>query len=161
MAFKDFSEKMYFKVFDTSETINIGSFDTTQNGELGHLRALVYVKGTLVGSEQIRFTVYPAESSTSAMYTSDWMDISGIVDENGNSVTGNWVGLLKIDFNREHIDSDIEYFLKAELNNYTRDNNTYYIALGFDFPLYVYDNSENYFYDHPLKHEIFLYRERV
>lgn len=161
MAFKDFSDIKYIKTVDTSETINMGSFSTDANLELGHIRALIYIQGTLGGSEQIRLSIYPTEDSTNATYTSSWSNVGDVLDENGEAVTGNWLGLIRCDFDRENINNNLTYYLKAELQNYTRNSQTFYIGFAYDYPNIIYDNSEDELQDHPLAFEIYGYAERV
>ena len=161
MSFTDFAETQYIKSIDTSETPRMGSFKVATSGELKYMRVKLYVNGTLGGSEQIRLNICGDAACTSALITSDWSDISDIVDEDGVATTGNWLGWVRIDFSRENINKNITYYVSAEFNNYTRNAETFWLGLSYDFPYSIYDNSESLFYNHPLAMEIFTYIERT
>jgi len=159
MAFKDFASDQYIRTFDTDEKIRLGSFQTQKDGELGNIRVLVYIQGTLVGTEQIRIVVYPSEAQEAAYATSDWMDLSDIVDENGTTTTGNWIGMVRCDFARENINKNNTYYLQCEIRNYTVNYPTLEIGLSHDFPSPRYATGETLFQNTNLAFEIFTYRE--
>lgn len=160
MAFKDFAETQYIKTIDTGESPRLGSFQVLENGELKHVRVKLFIKGNFSGNEQIRLKVYSEPTFQSLLYTSNWSNINQVVDENGNTVTGNWLGWIRIDFNEENINKNMTYYLEAEFANYTRNSDTYYLGLAHDFPFPIYDNNEPLFYNHPLAFELFLLTER-
>lgn len=160
MAFADFAETQYVKTVDTGETPRLGAFSTAENGELKYMRVKLYIKGTLSGSEQIRLKIYGDSSFSSLLYTSSWSSISNVTDENGAAVTGDWIGVIRTDFNNENINQNMTYYLEAEFANYTRNSDSFYIGLLYDFPFPVFDNNEPLFYNHPLAFEIFMMTER-
>lgn len=160
MAYKDFSETIYIKTVDTSENVKVGGLKLDTSGELGHIRVLMYIAGILAGSEQIRINICSDAACTKTIYTSDWSDIADITDENGATTTGNWLGWIRTDFNKENLNSAITYYAQVELQNYTRNADTFYIGLAYDFPLPIYDNSEDFFLDHPIAMQIFTWTVR-
>lgn len=161
MAFKDFADVQYIKTVDTGESPRLGSLTAASNGELAHIRVKLYINGTLNGSEQIRLKVYSDSAFQSLLYTSKWSNINQVIDENGNAVTGDWIGWIRIDFNRENVNNKFPYYIEAEFANYTRNFDTFYLGLAHDFPFPIYDNGEPLFYNHPLAMELFTYIERT
>jgi hypothetical protein len=159
MAFKDFSSDQYIRTFDTDEKIRMGSFKTPSSGELGNIRVLLYVIGTLAGNEQIRTVIYPSEDQELAYATSDWMNLSDLVDENDLTVSGNWIGMIRTDFSRENINANNTYYIQCEIRNYTPNFPTLEIGLSHDFPSPRYATSETLFQNTNLAFEIFTYRE--
>lgn len=159
MAFLDFSEEQYVKTFETGELIRMGSFSTVEDGELAHMRALMYIRGTLAGSEQFRMSVYSCHQYKGLIAQSSWVDLSGITDENGSTITGNFLGMIRVDFNRENINKNNTYYVLAELQNYTENFPTFEIGLSYDFPSPRYATGETIFYNTNLAFEIFTYRE--
>lgn len=160
MAFKDFSEEQYIKTINTGETPRLGTFKVLTSGELVYMRVKLYINGLFGGSEQVRLKINSDTAYSSALYTSDWSEISEVVDENDAAITGNWLGWIRIDFNNENINKNLTYYVSAEFANYTRNAGTFYLGLAYDFPYSIYDNSENLFYNHPLAMELFLRVER-
>ena len=160
MAFKSFPSTIHFKTVDTSEITKTGSFKTANSGELGYMRVLTYICGTLAGPEQIRIKICANAACDKIIYTSDWSSISAIKDENGTISTGNWLGWLRVTFNRENLNNEITYYGKIELQNYTRNVDVFYIGFGYDLPVISYDAGEDYVFDNPIGMQIFPYEDR-
>lgn len=161
MAFKDFANVQYIKTIDTGEAPRMGTFQVAVNGELQYMRVKPYIKGTLSGTEKIRLKIYSDSAFSSLLYTSSWSNIYDVLDEDGSAVTGDWIGWIRVDFNRENINKNMAYYVVAELTGYTRNADDFYIGLAHDFPFPIYDNGESLFYNHPLAFEIFTYTERT
>lgn len=161
MGFLDFAETQYIKTIDTGEQPRMGTFKVTQNSELKYMRVKPYIQGTLVGTEKIRLKIYSDTTFTSLLYTSSWSNLYEVVDENGDVATGDWLGIIRIDFNRENLNKNITYYVVAELTGYTRNADTFYIGLSYDFPFPIYDNGQSLYYNHPIAFEIFTYIERT
>jgi hypothetical protein len=150
MSFLQFSETQYIKTFDTGEIIRMGSFtDTIKDGEFGHIRVLLYVNGTLAGTEKIRINVYSDYGFQNKIFSSDWSDVP----------YNDWIGYIRCDFDRQNINKNNTYYLGAELDGYSRSG-TNYIGLSYDFPYPIYDNSEDIFYDHSIAFQLFMYVEQ-
>lgn len=159
MAFKDFPANQYVKTFETNELVRMGSFQTNENGELKYIRALMYIRGNLAGNEQFRIRLFPTNLYETSIATSSWMSLSNIVDENNIALLGNFVGMIRCDFNRENINKNNTYYVQAELQNYTANYPTFEIGLAYDFPGPRYAIGETKFYKANLAFEIFTYRE--
>jgi hypothetical protein len=150
MSIKDFAKNLYMKTFDTNETNLMGSFKALKNGELKYVRALLYVHGALAGTEKVRIKIYSDSLYENLLYVSDWSPLQDT----------EWLGWLRFDFHRENINKNIEYWIAAEITGYTRNADLMYVAQSFDFPWPVYENGEDYFYNHPLAFQLFMYAAR-
>jgi hypothetical protein len=159
MSFLDFNEDQYIKTVNTGESPLIGYFNTQENGELFAIRSLIYINdiAAMAGNEQIRLGIYSDEDCTLQMYLSSWTNIAEIsLHDDTYGTTQGWYGFLAIYFNRENINKNINYYLKAEFNNYTRSG-TRYLGLGHDYPFPVYGAAQSKFQDHPLAFQIYMY----
>lgn len=154
MAFLNFPETLYVKTIDTSEEIKLGSIKVTNSLELANIRVFLYIKGTLGGTEQIKVHLSSDVSCTKKIISSDWSDLSGL------PVGGNFLGWVRTDFNREGLNQNITYYCSLELNNYTRNADTFYLSGVFDFPAPVYlPTGNNVLLDHNIGMQIFGYSE--
>lgn len=153
MAFTDFADTQYIKSIDTGEEIRVGSFQTIRNEELVYYRPTIYINGTAtISNEKMRVNIYSDSAYTSKLYSSEWAslsDISGLTD------TGYWIGWVRLDFNNENLNLNKIYYPTIEMSDYTRNGETFWIGACHDFPFPIYDNSENFFYDHPLALQLF------
>ena len=151
MAFKNFSEYLYIKTFDNDERARFGSFQTQDNMELGHIRTVAYINGTLAGTEKMRLKVYSDLGFNNLMFISDWSNFSDL------EKIKDYLFYLRFDFDRQNINKNNKYHVACEIANYNRNGDIFYIGIAHDFPHPVYDNSENLFYNHPLVMQIFGY----
>ena len=154
MAFLNFPETLYVKTIDTSEEIKLGSIKVTSELELAHIRVFMYIAGTLGGTEQIRVHLCSDADCSKKIITSDWSDLSDL------SVSGDFLGWIRTDFSREGLNPNITYYCALELNNYTRNGDTFYTSGVFDFPAPVYlPTGSNVLLDHNIGMQIFGYSE--
>ncbi len=129
MGFLDFPDDLHFRVFD-GET-DIGTFKPNEDLEIGHIRLMVYIHGTMAGSEQFRINLY--SENDVLLIQGDYSDIADIT-----TLDTDWIGWVRFDFNRELINSNTTYIAKVESNNYSRNADILYIAAGYDWPLNSY-----------------------
>ena len=159
MSFYDFSENQYVKTVDTSELVRMGGIKPASNIELAHIRVLLFIHDVtmLSGSEAIRLNVYSSTYyySSTYMFSSSYKNISDITNLGAND----WIGWVTVDFNRQNLNKNFYYYVEAEFSNYTRNGESFYFGLSRDFPVPIYDNSENLFYNHPLAMALFGYSE--
>lgn len=158
MSFVDFSKVQYIKTTDTSEEIRIGSFKTVNSLELKYIRLTIVIKGLTNILGEIAIKIFSDPGYTSLLYISDYSDLSDI--EIINTSNDQWIGWIRIDFNRENINNKLTYYPTIVTRNYTRTANDYYIGFAYDFPYPIYDNGESKFYRHPLQMQIFGWHER-
>lgn len=133
MSFENFPSELYFRVID-GET-EIGTMSPNELLEISNIRLMIYIHGTLAGSEQLRINIYSVNDVLKIQ--GDYLDISDIAN-----LATDWIGSLRFDFNREVLTAGETYTLKIESNNYTRNGDTLYIAAGYDWPLNTYTTVE-------------------
>ena len=153
MSFLQFPDKKYVKTIDTSEIVRLGSINIVDNIELQYIRPSIFIYGALGGIEQIRVNLYGDENHLNKIFSSSWRNLSEI-----SMSTNYWLGWIRCDFARQNINKNITYYLSVELNNYTRNGETFWIGLNRDYPTPTYDNSEDLWDGHPLAFQIFGYK---
>lgn len=158
MSFRQFSEYQYIRVMNTSEVIKLGGFKISTNHELKYMRVLTYINGTLSGSEQLRVNIYSNPGQTKKIMHSSWIDLNGTIEnETGSIVTGNWLGLIRFDFDRQNINKNIFYYAGVESTSYSRNGDTFYIGFSHDYPFPRYSDGSTASYESNLAFEIFGY----
>lgn len=155
MSFTPFSAKQFIKEIDTGETPKLGRFKDTRNQELTYIRVDLYIQGTanLGGSEQIRLKIFADADHNVLLYTSSWANLSDIDTIVGTKA--NWRGQIRIDFNKENINKNLNYYVGAEMANYTRNGETFWVGLAHDFPFPRYATGASDFFDTNLAIELF------
>ena len=149
MAFQDFADTQYIKTVDTGEEVRIGYFNVQESILLKYIRLTVYINGAKPTTEKLKIELHLDSNYSSLYATSDWTELASIADD---MTTNYWIGWVRVDFNREPINSNITYYPKIIFDNYTRNYVTeYYIGVAVDFPFPIYDNEEDYFYRHPIQ----------
>lgn len=129
MAFKDFSNQLYIKTLDTGEEGGLGTFTLTQNFEVNYMQMPIYVHGALGGTERLRINVYSSTNS-SLLMQSDWSNLSDI-----DNIGAYWIGKIRFNFTRKYLQKTVPIVLKLEVDNYTRNGDTFYIGYVLDWPL--------------------------
>lgn len=133
MSYLQFPKRMDVRVIASSAVTDLGSFQPIENLELYAMRVKLFIKGTTGGTERARIKIFGESTRGSALYTSSWSTLSSIT-----TLAANWQGWLRFDFNKENINKDIAYFLGIEIENYTRNGETYYISYALDNIANVY-----------------------
>lgn len=130
MAFTQFASEQQFAILDTGTNLALGdSVDLATNLELKYARLTIYKNGTPGGTEQMRINIYSTGRMESPIYQSDWAEI-------GAETLGTYyLGWIRFDFNRVWLDTDNTYYFELETNNYTRNGDTFYYAVGLDQPV--------------------------
>ena len=162
MSFQKFANTLYVKTFDTAEICRMGTFVLASNMELKYLRVLFLMYGVAGrgGSERIRIKIYSDVEHTSVLYTSEWSDIT-LANISGLAGSHSWLGWIRTTFARENLNKNISYYVSCEIENYTRNGDTFYCGLSYDFPHPIYDNSQNSFRYHPLALQVLGYVDRT
>lgn len=155
MGFTQFPATQYFSIFETNDVVKLGSFRLNESGFLKSAYIRIYINGVtqLGGSERIRLKVYSDASHTKLMATGEWRNISSIT----NLGTTNWLGKILLSFDTAfNMNKNTAYYLEVDSDNYTRNGDTFYMGLSYDFPIAVYDNAEDRFQDRPISTELFV-----
>lgn len=130
MAFLQFPNIGYFRVIETGIESMGGYFNLDDGTELKHVMATIYIHtvGSLAGTEQLRFKLYASETATTAIASSDWIDISDI-----GAVGPDWIGNIYFDFDYVPLNPNINYHFKVEARNYTRNLEAFWIGVNLDW----------------------------
>lgn len=137
MGFSPIHKNQIIKTLDTSEVAHLGGYTMAKDMELKWVRLVIYKQGTEAGSEQIRLGVYSRSDLSGQLFTSDWVDVVDFVDGN------NWIGFVRFDFDRQHLDADTVYHLAIETNNYTRNGDAFFLSTSCDWPDPVNTPNDN------------------
>lgn len=95
-----------------------------------------FIRGTIATPFDLRINVYGNDDQASPIFSSDWATLSAsniINNDNGLSYTNNWIGYFTLDFPGYPLNPNINYFLSAETNGYTRIADTFYISINLDW----------------------------
>ena len=155
MAITQFPNILIVKKFDTSENIEIGQFKPTKHGELKYARTRFLVRGNIVGTERVRMKVHLTSDLTVAYATSTWVNVSTFDTSSGSNDMLSWV---RFDFNREPLNKNQSYYFSIESGNYTRNADTFYLGLTYDYPASTYTDDLDYS-KVPLSLQVFTYQE--
>ena len=156
MSTLQFPNVGFMKIFETDEIIKIGSYTPNVNEQMKYIRILLYINGTLAGTEKIRIKIYGDNGYTSALYTSDYSSLSGITN-----ISTRWRGWVRTDFARCHLSLNNTYYLGCEINSYTRNAMTLFIGALYDYPNPIYGNSSTAFNIQPISIQPFSYKAAV
>jgi hypothetical protein len=155
MAFLQFPSVLLIKTFDTAEIVNLGSFKLSESGELEHIQSWVYIKGTPAGNERIRLRVHTTSDTSRVYAQSDWVAASDL--------GANFLGWVRFDFSLQNMNKNFFYWISAETQNYTRNADTLYFGITYDYPFPTYttgvSDPSNYT-DYPLATKIFVVKPR-
>ncbi len=162
MSVSQIAQQLVVKTFNTGEIIQMGSAQLANNLELLYVRAYFFMKGVSSrgGSERIRIIIYGDSGYTSALYTSAWADVTlANISNLADSVA--WIGWIRTTFTRQNLNKNIIYYIGCEIGNYTRNADTFYCGLFYDFPYQIYGSTNTVFYTHNLGFQFFGYQDRA
>lgn len=129
MSFGALSNRLFFRTVDTAELVHLGTFSTTNDMQLKYARIMIFKKGVTVSAQRFRINILPVVGVGMAVATSDWFDLADIT-----TLTANWVGFFRFDFNNEFLEANCDYYGQFETDGYTRVADTDYIGLSLDWP---------------------------
>lgn len=137
MAFSPFPDTGYFYVLDATEHY-VGAFNVAERTELKHIQTVLFIRGTLGGTERLRLNLYGTkEIASTPIASSDWFDVNTGV----GGYTNNWIGNVFFDFTGVPINENLDYHVGIESDNYTRNLDTFYFAVRLDWNVAVNTNS--------------------
>lgn len=130
MPFSRFPNRNMWLVKETSDLLQLGWFRVGEATELKYAQLTLLKIGAHGSTERVRLKLYPDSAYTTAIYTSDWVNIA---DLSGISAS-NWIGWVRFDFTRKHLATTQTYWMALESENYTRNADTHYMAIKTDWP---------------------------
>ena len=154
MSFLNFSENLYVKEMDSNEETGLGGMSPLSNGELAHMRVLLYIRGTINGSETIKVNFYADKLNNNLLFSSSASNLSQITPS-----PNNFLGWVKVDFNRIPLNKNITYYPALQLQNYTRVGDTYVVGVAYDWPAPTYATGVNIVSNASYGFQVFMYQE--
>lgn len=131
MAFLQFPNQQYFRILDTDTETRLGYFNLDHATELAHVMLTIYVNGTIPSAFDMTLNVYSSSRYSSPLYTSEAAEIS--VATLVPTYVTNWLGNIYLDFDRNPLNPNINYYLSVETNGYTRNGDIYYVGVNLDW----------------------------
>ena len=142
MAFSQFPDRLTVRVMETNEEADMGTYSMSSSIEISQLVLTFLKHGTEGGSERLRIRAYEvvgasvAENPTSS---TEWVNLSDVQDSSGAAMGTYFLGTIKFEFATPIRGSNYE--LRLDVDNYTRNADTYYLAYVFDHPKIVNSRS--------------------
>lgn len=134
MGFLQFPNKLRVKPIGTDEVMPCAGFQFPSHGELGYVRAQLYIRGTLAGTEKLRMKVFSDAAYAKLMYVGEWADLSKV---EGREPGKDWIGWITFAFGREHLNKNTTYYMAVEAAGYERLGDSFYLGLVLDWPISV------------------------
>jgi len=131
MAILQHPAEEYCKVVDTDELCVAGGFQTARHEELRHIVMRLYKKGARGGSERMRLKIFLDDSCLHLYAWSSWVRLSDI---EGIDADAAWKGDVRFDFESPNINKHRTYWVAIEIENYTRNRDTFFLAFLYDWP---------------------------
>ena len=129
----------YWKVFETAEVVLAGGATFIETAELAQVIVTMYKHGVAAGTETMRVKLYHDAALTKLYATGEWTDLIG-----GHAGATYWRGRIPLNFavgSYPFVQPGQEYFVAIETASYTRNGETFFVSLGFDWPLTINDNA--------------------
>lgn len=131
MTIRKMPERQVVKVMETDEQYLAGGLVAERTEQLSTLRLLLYKHGVHAGTERARVRLYHDEALTSVYATSSWSSIDAI-----ENLADYWRGWLGFTFEpMRWLVADTTYYVAVEVDDYTRDGDTFYLSFAYDWPI--------------------------
>jgi len=128
MAFKNFSNVLKIRVLETGELVPCGTAQPAKAIELQYLQLVLFVHGSLAGTEKVRVKLFNDTALTKLFATSNWASVAAIP-----GVGVDWIGWLRFDFARQFLSPFDVYSVAVETTGYTRNVDTSYLGVALDY----------------------------
>lgn len=128
-----------------ADMVKIGSFEARKNGTVKNIKVGIF-KNNCIG--QFRLRIHTSPDCNTNYAVSNWIDIEEIQHLL-------FVGNIRFDFDKFVIHDNKTYYVTIESNGYTRNADSEYFSLLFDFPFPTNDIGGIWPTDFALRMEIF------
>jgi hypothetical protein len=129
----------YWKVFETDEVLVAGGATFASDAQLAQVVVTLYAQGTFAGSERMRALLYHDQALTKLYATGAWTSIADAV-----GAAAAWRGDIPLNFaegSRPFVEAGATYYVAIEVDQYTRDGETLFVSLTYDWPLPINENA--------------------
>lgn len=116
-----------WKVINNGETEPLGSFSTSSSGELAYVVLPLLIVGTYT-TDRARLRLYYDSGFTRSFADSDWVRVTDL------STSAPVRLRARFDFSNEQLQSGVTYHAALVTENYTRNGDTKYLAVGLNSP---------------------------
>lgn len=128
----------YWKTFATDEEFRAGGVTLQDSTHLKHFYLMMYLHGACADTERLRLKIYTDAALTKLYATSDWSNLADI-----ENLANYWRGRLLFTFQTKiWLSSQFQYFISAEIDGYTRNGDTHFVAAMLDWPFPVNTNVD-------------------
>lgn len=131
MAFTQFPREQYFRILETGENARLGYFNLQDGTEIKHMMITIFIRGTIAAPFNLRVNIYGNDTLIDPIFTSDWAVISSSTLD--PTPTNNWLGNIYLDFAGYPLNPNINYYMTAESDDYTRNGETFYLGINLDW----------------------------
>lgn len=131
-----FPSIQFWKWINEGETEPIGTFSTSSSGELTYIVVPLLMTGTYA-SDRLRMKLYYDTGLTQFFTDSAWITVNGLA-----AITPARLR-LRFDFGNEHLQASRTYHAAIETENYVRNGETKYLAIGLNFPTVSSGSGQN------------------
>jgi len=152
MSIQQFYDLQTFNTFTNNQELFMGKFQTQQDEEIAHIVAKIFIFGSISENESLRVNIYSESTRSNLIYQSDRSYLRDI-----NNISSNWLGFIKMDFDRQNINADYEYFPYIEIENYTRTA-LFWVGVKYDYPDQINDTSATSALEAALEYKVYGYR---
>lgn len=131
MTYGNFNNRVTVTVPDNdADVILLGSTKYEKNFNLKHVVVWCFLKGVSnVTNEQIQLKIHSSSNTSRVLTSSNLIRLSDCV-----SGTTNYKFRVRFDFDDFQLSSNNTYYLSFNTTNYTRNGNTFYLAVERDNP---------------------------
>jgi len=153
MSYGDFSDVLFIKTINTSESPMIGAFRLVNSKELESIIVHFYINDQMPVNETAKLEIHAEETGNSLLFSSDTVNLSQI-----ENVSANVIATVKFTFDRPPLSQYYYYYPKLVLGNYTRASTEKYIGMVKDWPIQTNTFSIPYLTNYPTKYEVYGYK---
>jgi len=132
MPFLPFPKKMQVKIFQTDESVQLGSFELAENIDLEHIRIMFIKNGAVAAGATMQMSLGVNSFEASHYISSETVAVDDI------TAVEYWAGWVRFDFGGQKIPANSARHVRIKLTNYTEADDIY-LAYAFDDTLAVND----------------------
>lgn len=136
MSFLQFPKQQYFRILNNDAATKVGYFNLSAGTELKHMAVWAVMKGVIVTPFDFRINIYGNETNDTPIIVSSWATLSSttlINNTTGLPYTNTWIGYFYVDFAGQSLNPDINYYISAQTNGYTRIGNSFFFGINLDW----------------------------
>lgn len=139
MPHGQFPAEFYVKTFNEDVSEKLCKFVSDVDMELSHIVMTFLKNGTSAGNESMQLKIYSSWGLDKPLLASS---APFVLTDTGAENNESWCGRIRFDFERDHIEAGVAYYLRLETTSYTRTP-TFYLGGVLDWPDEVYEQGRS------------------